>query len=404
MVIAPTAEADGWRPILARRPSRRWLIGLDAAAALAYTAALLLTGSTGAALPPQSSFGGPSPWEELALVAAAAAPIAFRRIRPLPVFAVVAAVTAVAVARDAVRDPFLPAAFTLFTVAVTRTPRRWWERWLPGLVSVLLCAAGALGAIVRGGPPYWRTGGPGLFLLGVVALVGAWDLGRATRQRRASNVRVAEHLAQRAVTQERLRIARELHDVVTHSMGLIAVKAGVANHVVHTRPEETHEALRVIEATSRDALADMRRMLGVLRPDAEGEYVSAALGPVPGPDALPELAARAGAELSMRGVEQVPEAVGLAVHRIVQEALTNVAKHAPPGTRCRVVVEAFGHEVRVEVSDDGIRRVDLPRPQRGHGIIGMRERVHLFGGTFAAGPLEGGGFAVTATLPYEEVR
>jgi signal transduction histidine kinase len=301
-------------------------------------------------------------------------------------------------------DPFLPAAFALFTVAVTNPLRRWWERWLPGLAIGLLCVAGALGAVVRAGPPYWRTGSPGLFLLGVVALLGSWELGRAVRQRRAYAVRAAEHLAQRAVAEERLRIARELHDVVTHSMGLIAVKAGVANHVVSTRPEEAHEALRVIESTSRDALTDMRRMLGVLRSDIEGERLPAAFGPVPGPGALAELAKRAGAELSVRGVERLPDAVGLAVHRIVQEALTNVAKHAPPGTRCRVLVESDGRAVRVNVSDDGRRRTDAPHGHEGHGIVGMRERVHMFGGTFAAGPLEGGGFAVTATLPYKEVR
>ncbi|MGX5187745.1 sensor histidine kinase [Streptomyces avermitilis] len=146
------------------------------------------------------------------------------------------------------------------------------------------------------------------------ALLGAWQLGRAARQRRAFAIRAAEQLAQRAVTEERLRIARELHDVVTLSMGLIAVKVGVANHVLHIRPQEAYDALQVIERTSRTALNDMRRMLGVLR-TSEGERQSAALGPVPGALALPDLVGQVGAQLTMRGVESLADG-------IVQEALT----------------------------------------------------------------------------------
>ncbi|MER6996323.1 histidine kinase [Streptomyces sp. NPDC000410] len=404
-----TGTVDDRHPILARRLSGRQLIVLDGAAVLVYVAVLLLTGSTATAPTatpvPEPPSGEPPQWEQFALLAAATVPIAVRRIRPLPVFAVVAVVTAVAVAREAVWDPLLPAAFALYTVALTAAPRRWWERWLPGLAIALFCVAGAVGA-VGAEQPHGRTGGLGLLLLGCAALLGAWELGHAVRQRRAYAVRAAENLAQRAVTEERLRIARELHDVVTHGMGLIAVKAGVANHVVRTRPEEAHAALRVIEGISRDALADMRRMLGVLRSDTDGERLPpAALGPVPGPRALPGLAERAGAELSMRGVDRLPDGVGLAVHRIVQEALTNVVKHAPRGTRCRVLVEANGYEVRIEVTDDGRRPAGpaLPGPG-GHGIIGMRERVAMYGGTFAAGPRPEGGFVVAATLPYKEGR
>ncbi|MFI0709535.1 sensor histidine kinase [Streptomyces inhibens] len=385
--------------------SRHRLIVLDCAAVLAYTAVLLLTGSAGTAPVPEPPSDGPPPWEQLVLMATVTVPIAVRRIWPLPVFGVVTVVTAVAVARDAVWDPLLPAACALYTVALTSPLRRWWERWLPYLTIALLCVAGALG-VVRAEQPYWRTGGPGLLLLGFAALLGAWQLGGAVRQRRAYAARVAEHLAQRAVAEERLRIARELHDVVTHSMGLIAVKAGVANHVVRTRPEEAHDALRVIESTSRDALTDMRRMLGVLRSDTDGERLPpAARGPVPGPGDLAELAERAGAELSVRGVEGLPDGVGLTVYRIVQEALTNVIRHAPVGTRCRVVIEANGHKVRIDVTDDGSRHAE-PAPPRpgGHGIVGMRERVAMYGGTFAAGPRPEGGFAVTATVPYGEAQ
>ncbi|WP_261953660.1 sensor histidine kinase [Streptomyces nigrescens] len=405
MDIRRTAGTEQQPPFLARRLSRRQLIVLDGAAVLAYTAVLLLTGSAGSAPAPDPPSDGPSPWEPLVLMAAIAVPIAVRRVWPLPVFGVVTFVTAVAVARDAVWDPLLPAASALYTVALTSPLRRWWERWLPYLTITLLCLTGALGA-VRAEQPYWQTGGPGLLLLGFAVLLGAWELGGAVRQRRAYAARVAEHLAQRAVAEERLRIARELHDVVTHSMGLIAVEAGVANHVVRTRPEEAHDALRVIESTSRDALTDMRRMLGVLRSDADGARLPpAARGPVPGPGDLARLAERAGAELSVRDVEGLPDGVGLTVYRIVQEALTNVIRHAPAGAPCRVVVEANRQEVRIDVTNDGGHRAEpAPPGSGGHGIVGMRERVAMYGGTFAAGPRPQGGFAVTATVPYGNAR
>ncbi|WP_326611335.1 histidine kinase [Streptomyces scopuliridis] len=404
-MLAGTAVDPDDHPILARRLSRRQLIALDCVFVLVYAAALLLTGPTdisSSAAPPAPA---PVPWEQFALIAAATAPVAVRRIWPLSVFAVVLAVTAVAVVRDAAWDPFLSAAFALYTVAVTVPARRWWQRWLPGLAIAVLAVAGAVGA-ARAGETYWWRGGPGLPLLGFAALLGAWEVGRSARQRRAFAVRAAEQLARQAVTDERLRIARELHDVVTHSMGLIAVKAGVANHVLHIKPQEAHDALRVIERTSRTALNDMRRMLGVLR-TSEGERQPAALGPVPSAVALPELVGQAGAQLTMRGVESLPDGVALDVYRIVQEALTNVAKHTGPETRCRVVVDANGHDVRLDITDDGgdrapLATAPLATTPGGHGIVGMRERVATHGGTFTAGPRPEGGFAVHASLPYEE--
>ncbi|MFI9445713.1 MULTISPECIES: sensor histidine kinase [Streptomyces] len=397
---AGTAVDPDDHPILARRLSRRRLIALDGVLVFAYACALLSTGPTGISSSSAPPLPAPVPWERLVLIAAATAPVAVRRIWPLPVFAVVLAVTAVAVVRDAAWDPFLSAAFALYTVAVTVPSRHWWQRWLPGLAIALLTVAGLAGA-ARAGEAFWWRGSPGLLLLGFAALLGAWQLGRAARQRRAFAVRAAEQLAQRAVTEERLRIARELHDVVTHSMGLIAVKVGVANHVLHIRPQEAYDALQVIERTSRTALNDMRRMLGVLR-TSEGERQSAALGPLPGALALPDLVGQAGAQLTMRGVESLPDGVALAVYRIVQEALTNVAKHAGPEARCRVAVDANGHGVRLEITDDGGDRSPLAPKPGGHGIVGMRERVALYGGTFAAGPRPEGGFAVHASLPYEE--
>ncbi|WP_326770488.1 sensor histidine kinase (plasmid) [Streptomyces sp. NBC_01591] len=398
---AGTTEVDpDDHPILARRLSRRQHIALDCAFVFVYAAALLLTGSTADAPSSTAPSPAPVPWERLVLIAAATVPVAVRRIWPLPVFVAVLAVTVVAVVRDATWDPFLAAAFAMYTVALTVPSHRWWQRWLPGLALAALALAGAAGA-THAGDAYWWRGGPGLLLLGFTALLGAWQLGRAARQRRAFAIRAAEQIAQRAVTEERLRVARELHDVVTHSMGLIAVKAGVANHVLHVRPQEAHDALQVIERTSRTALNDMRRMLGVLR-TPEGERQPASLGPVPGAVALPELVGQAGAQLTMRGVENLPDGVALAVYRIVQEALTNVAKHAGPDSRCRVEVAANGRDVRIDITDDGGGRAPLTKTTGGHGIVGMRERVAMYGGTLTTGPRPEGGFAVHASLPYEE--
>jgi len=221
------------------------------------------------------------------------------------------------------------------------------------------------------------------------------------RERRVATVRAAAHLTRQAVDEERLRIARELHDAVAHSMSLIVVKAAIANHVADRDPAQARDALRVIETTGRDALAELRRALGMLREE------EVPLVPTPGIDALPGLAEQAAAvggvdvALEVRGEAAVPEAVGRSVFRIVQESLTNVVRHAGPA-RCRatVVVDGGrdGGEVRIDVVDDG-QGGDRP-PGQGHGLIGMRERVAVHGGHFSAGPRAGGGFAVTARLPF----
>ncbi|WP_405677897.1 histidine kinase [Streptomyces sp. NBC_01511] len=392
--------------------AERAVLGRDALMVLGYALLLTATGSPDAPVPggtDGTAAGGREVplWLQLSLMAAATLPVALRRLAPLPVFCWVTGVSAVAVACDALWDPFLPAAFALYAVTVTREGRRWSERWLPGLAILLLTVA-ALFAPADVADTYWWSAGPGQLLLGFAALLAAGELGRVVRERRALVLRTGQQMAQRAVTEERLRIARELHDVVTHSMGLIVVKASVANHVVRTRPEEAHDALRIIEATGRGALTEMRHMLGVLRSDTTGERLPAALGPAPGPGALPELARRAGAELTAEGLDGLPEGAGLAVHRIVQEALTNVLRHAGPEVPCRVRVTAVDGVLRIEVVNDGppVEYVERhPREARqpgGHGLVGMRERVALYGGTFTAGPRDTGGFAVRATLPYAQ--
>ncbi|WP_405106091.1 sensor histidine kinase [Micromonospora sp. NBC_01405] len=238
--------------------------------------------------------------------------------------------------------------------------------------------------------------------LSVLAVVTAWTVGNSVRARRGYAEAVRAHTASEAVTAERLRIARELHDMVAHSIGVIAIQAGVGARVIDTQPAQARAALATIEATSRDTLAGLRRTLGALRrPQSE----SASLDPTPGLDDLDRLvsaAADAGVRVELRQCGErrpVPADLDLAAFRIVQEALTNVVRHA--GTdRCRVTVTQGPDEVAVEVVDDGRGGAV---GGAGHGLVGMRERVALAGGRFHVGPRPEGGFRVAAWLPVPPV-
>jgi signal transduction histidine kinase len=253
-----------------------------------------------------------------------------------------------------------------------------------------------------------------------LGILVAWLIGRNLRHRRARWAelqsraerleREREEEARRAVTEERLRIARELHDVIAHSMSVIAVQSAVGNHVIDTQPAEARQALAAIEATSRSALTEMRRLLGVLRQEGEPR---GSLAPAPGLADLASLVTQvqdAGLRVwinvdGQRG--QVPPGVDLSAYRVIQEALTNVIKHAPASC-ANVTVSYRPNSVTVEITDQGPRVPGAPQvpPARagsGHGIIGMRERVAVFGGEFAAGPGPDGGFRVRACFPITEV-
>jgi signal transduction histidine kinase len=271
-------------------------------------------------------------------------------------------------------------------------------------------------------PPGVATGAQWTSTL--LATAVAWLLGENQRNRRARLAaleeratrleRDREERAAQAVAEERLRIARELHDVVAHSMSVIAVQSGVGHHVIDTQPEQARAALAAIETTSRSALAEMRRLLGVLRPDGDA---ATALTPAPGLSDVPDLVeqVRAGgvrAEVSVRGERrELAPGVDLSAYRIVQEALTNVIKHG--GTLADVVLDYGADALVVQVSDrpePGAARAGsaaaavsggIADGGSGHGLIGMRERVAVFGGDFEAGPVPGGGFRVTALLPYD---
>ena len=264
------------------------------------------------------------------------------------------------------------------------------------------------------------TDSPGLDALGVVGNLAvftvAWTVGIALRARREgleARVREADERANverqtaaRALAEERLRIAQELHDVVAHSMSVIAVQAGAGAHVLDDHPEQARAALEAISATSRGTLTEMRRLLGVLR-DGEGERSHA---PAPGLHDLPQLvddvrAAGVPVSLTITGDTACATNPGieLSAYRVVQEALTNVIKHAGAPTHVDVRVDHGADELTVEVVDDGRGATTgsaINGAGSGHGHIGMRERVELWGGDLAVGPVSGGGYRVTAHLPF----
>jgi signal transduction histidine kinase len=257
----------------------------------------------------------------------------------------------------------------------------------------------------------WVASGAGLLV--------AWLVGRNLRYRRARWAELqdrAERLererqeeARRAVTEERLRIARELHDVIAHSMSVIAVQSAVGHHVMDTQPDQARQALAAIEATSRSALTEMRRLLGVLRQEGQ---TRGSLAPAPGLADLDSLVSQvqdAGLRVWIKVDGQrgpVPPSVDLSAYRIIQEALTNVIKHADCQS-ATVTICYRADSVTVEIADKGLAapgaRVVPAGNGSGHGIIGMRERVAVFSGQFTAGPGPDGGFRVRARFPVPEV-
>lgn len=244
----------------------------------------------------------------------------------------------------------------------------------------------------------------------------AWILGDNIRTRRAYTASLEERAEQlerdreaglrRAAAEERERIAREMHDIVAHSVSVMVVQAGAARRVLEANmtPDSAREALKQIEDTGRGALTDMRRMLGILRNPAE----TADLSPQPSITQLDTLIAQAresgvSVEHEVVGAPRpLPSAIDLSAYRIVQEALTNTIKHAGPAN-ARVVVRYRSDRIEIEVVDDGrgaARGLQNGRG-RGHGLVGMRERAALYGGELKAGPRPGGGYSVTATIPLE---
>jgi signal transduction histidine kinase len=356
------------------------------------TSAVLLVVATRGAAGRTPQFGLPTALG-VGMSALAVAPIAVRRIAPMTAFAVVLVANTVVVLIGVSGDPAVLLAVVLYTVAMTQPPRRSVISAVATLVLTL--AALTISSRTASHARYVQV----LFTASVTAIAAAWTLGTATREHRRWAARTAERAAQEAVADERLRIARELHDVLAHSMSLITAKAAVTNYLLDARPEEARSALSVIEATGRSALVEMRRMLGVLRDGADS---ASPYAPTPGLadlETLADLATEAGVRthLDVYGDRNVPEGVSSSTYRIVQEALTNAVKHATPA-HCRVRVDITAQEVAIEIVDDG-RGGRAGVSTAGHGIAGMRERANLLGGELSAGPSPSGGFRVTARLP-----
>ncbi|WP_331743570.1 sensor histidine kinase (plasmid) [Streptomyces sp. NBC_01136] len=242
-------------------------------------------------------------------------------------------------------------------------------------------------------------------VIALLAMAASCTVGLLGRERREHAVALRAQEVTEAVTAERLRIARELHDMVAHSIGIIAIQAGVGSRVIRTQPAEAREALRAIEATSRETLSGLRRTLVALR-QADLESASsgqASLGPSPGLADIERLTAAtadAGVRVDVRfsGEQRpLPADIDLSAYRIVQEALTNVVRHAGTG-HCRVSVDYGSEELSVEVVDDGCGATENGLAH-GFGLVGMRERVGLLHGRLSAGPRPEGGFRVAARLP-----
>ena len=369
-------------------------------------AALLLAGAV-PAVAKGAYFGLP-------LAAGLAVPVVFRRANPIGAYATAVLVGGVQVAlgiRPSVTD--LAVLILLYTLAAY-CPRR------VSVWGLAVCLTGSAVGIARwtslSGHSVltWLVGGAVLFA-GPALL--AWVLGDSMRYRRgyyasledraARLERERDAQARVAVAAERARIARELHDVIAHNVSVMVVQADGASYALGTDPGRAKEALAAISATGRQALAEMRRLLGVLRREEEG--ASQGLAPQPGIGELGELldqARTAGLPVSFTvegDPRPLPGGVALAAYRIVQESLTNTRKHAGPVASASVLLRYSADALVLAISDDGQGSPAVPGGA-GHGLNGMRERVALYGGSVAAGPRPGGGFEVVATLPFTPVR
>ena len=238
-----------------------------------------------------------------------------------------------------------------------------------------------------------------------LAMIIAWLIGNSIRQAQARTELVRAQAAAQSALAERLRIARDLHDIVAHSIGIIAIQAGSGRRVCDASPAEAREALAAIEATSRETLSGLRRMMTGLRRAEPGPRGAgggrAPLGPAPGLDDIDQLAAMtldAGVQVDVEWLgsrEPLPADIDLSAFRIIQEAVTNVVRHA--GTdRCLVWIDQQDGYLSIEVTDSGR---GSSAAGTGYGITGMRERAALLGGDLSAGPRPGGGFRVAARLP-----
>jgi len=403
--VVTNSSAAGSRPPVLLTITQRQRLGLASLAALTCLAVLALL----LILPAHA--GGP----RLGLALLACTPLALLGRRwPLPVLGLATVVAAVQMASGTTTLLISVMLGLAGYSAAARVPRRM-------SIRAVIAAAAALGlALAFAGMTHRVTPLPADGVVSLLPLAAAWFIGDSVAARRryvaglaeqAERERAAEaERARQEVREERVRMARELHDVVAHTLAVITVQAGVGRRLMAKRPEEARSALESIEAIGRTAQDELRVVLGLLR-DEKAE--AAVLAPAPRLVDLKELADTVRAsgtpvELRTSGTDcPLSPALELTVYRVVQEALTNVVRHAP-GARATVDLAVSSGVVRLEVADDGgssgQSTGDQARPAlpgTGHGIGGMRERIGAFGGWLVAEPLPGGGFRVLAEVPVE---
>ncbi|KAA9374112.1 sensor histidine kinase [Microbispora cellulosiformans] len=337
----------------------------------------------------------------LLLSAALVVPLLWRRNHPREVFAVVSVVS---FAQWLLNIAVLPANLAVL-VAMYGVAARCTRRW--ALAAGVVAEGGLLLAMLSWSPDPMRAW-PSASVFVVAVWIGGMYANTRRRyveslvERAERAERERDQQARIAAAAERARIARELHDVVAHNVSVMVVQADGAAYAIDSDPEQARRAMQAISGTGRQALAEMRRLVGVLRQDAGSPAEEYA--PQPGVAQLDELVRQVRdsglpTEFTVSGTPRaLPEGEQLAVYRIVQEALTNAIKHGGPGTRARVEMTYGPGLIELRVSDDG-RGAAAPRVVGGHGLIGMRERAAMYGGSVEAAPRSGGGFQVVARIP-----
>jgi signal transduction histidine kinase len=394
--------SDPRTPLSARLPSGAWL-ALDA---IAGTVACWITAVLG--VPDIRSINGvavfdPDPTGSvlppLAVSVTVLLGMTLRRLNAVVSYAALLTVPLLSLGAGPASCLFvLPAAYPLYLITTDRRPR---ESATALLLAVVISAADFKVFSRSTSPSNLDLVGISPFLETVfvmLVLIVVWIAGFTVRQRRLYDVSLREQAAASAIAEERLRIARELHDVCAHTMSVIAVQAGFGRYVIKSRPQEAMEALAAIKTTSGHGLEDLRHMIAALR-NQEDEPATELID-------LPRLVERAraaGADARLTahgGVRALPPEVALSASRIITEALTNVVRHAGPGTRCEVRIGYADEDLTVTITDEGGTTPSHRAPdQGGHGLAGMRERAALCGGTLTAGPLPERGFQVSARLP-----
>ena len=386
----------GSAPRRFRGPFARWPRAADGVlATVVFLGTVFVTDGPGDSLVIRPI--GDVPIPALLVFAVASAALYWRRRAPLAVLAVVLVAWASTIG-SGYADLGGVAIIALYSAGRYATDDRWAYLGVGAAIFVVTLDNLA-------DPAPW-----GEAVFGAVVMFVAWYVGRRLRMRQERAAQLLREQAaesRRIVIEERARIARELHDVVAHRVSLMTVQAGAAKAVAAQDPEGALRAMGAVEEAGRQALEELRHLLGVLRPETDPD----GLGPQPGLADLPRLVEqirRAGLDVSLatdRVAAELPARVDLFAYRIVQEALTNVLKHAGPGTHSKVRLGSDSSGIVIEVLDDGRGATVLPgldpddAGARGHGIVGMRERARLLGGTLDARPRPGGGFSVVAHLP-----